>query len=572
MRIVRLFLALVIIAGVAYYYMWNKHAVQTHELFEQKIVELNTKYKGADGVQPDFAISYESAERSGFPFGVSLALKNPKVSYSSHFTKNAFMAIPQKEGEGAPAPLYTHISLKGDMQLNTNYFTRTLDIIPTGRWTSEMPLSPEDKGIVMMSELPHTDKCQLTLNKNAAWSVMNNNFFEHIKSMKDVVDNFEKITCSGDGYRLMDQDNGDVLIALAPYEAGFTSKSMDEDLLDVNVRAQFQEIEFSETYIAWYKGYIKKLYTSMYGAEAAAQMAGLDMMASGKQLIDIDIDIDMPKKPGTKLAEKTRIKASSFKMDNVMYKFDLPFSYSLKKTGSKADYSFNLEGDLEFKETMRASALPLVKSIVLMSSYKNAKTEADRKKIAKFSHEVDANPEILTPLVPKLDELGKITFDFDLVADATKDEAGFENGGKLNVKSANITNELYGIRSGGEFGIGKMAADFVLRINGGDLLIDDVVGYLKRLHEVAPVKAELKYEFNDLIAKKMQSLFAQISTTEDLGATWVIHLQDNGQNQLVVNGKPMLELMMLAVQTFSPQMNVHRYSAPQYKVKRPSAE
>jgi len=33
----------------------------------------------------------------------------------------------------------------------------------------------------------------------------------------------------------------------------------------------------------------------------------------------------------------------------------------------------------------------------------------------------------------------------------------------------------------------------------------------------------------------------------------------------------MLEVMMLAIQTFSPDMNVHRYKAPQNKVKRPSA-
>lgn len=572
MRFVRLFLGVAIIAGVAYYYMWTKHAVQTHELFEQKIVELNAKHKGVDGAQPDFTFTYDSAQRGGFPFGVSLSLVNPKVTYSSNFSKNAFVAIPPKEGEEVPTPLYTHISLNGDMQLNTNYFTRTLDIIPTGRWTSEMPLSPEDKGIVMMSELPHTDKCQLTLNSNAAWSVMNNNFFEHIQSIKDVVDNFEKIACSGDGYRLMDQANGDVLIALAPYELGFTSKSMDDDLLDVNVRAKFQEIEFSETYITWYKGYIKKLYTAMYGEEAAAQMAGLDMMASGKQLIDIDVDVNMPKNPGTKLAEKTRINASSFKMDNTMYKIDLPFSYALTKTGSKADYDFNLEGDLEFKETMRETALPLVKSIVLLNAYKNVKTKADRKKIAKFSDDVDANPEILASLVPKLDELGKISFDFDVEANAAQDEAGFENGGKLDVKNANITSDLYGIRSAGEFGIGKMAADFVLRINNGDQLIEDAVSYLKELHEVSPVKPQLRYEFNDLITKKMQSLFAQISTTEDLGATWVIHLQDNGKNQLLINGKPMVELMMLAVQTFAPEMNAHRFSAPKRKAKRPSAE
>ncbi len=559
--------AVVLVAG--YSMLWFKQAGQLKAEVEKTIAGWNDS--AVTGLaKEDFLFSYESLSTTGFPSEVAVRINKPKLHYTGKAFKTAVdawaakaQAQTQTDGTQA-APLPTaltnfpllpnwveDVESAGSIYLGGNYFSRTLRVKLEGN-TSGTSSFGEQK-------LPWATKtdgglaCEVKLTSAAGLFLLKGNLLTTASDTKEAAKYIEHAACGTNPYELIASDTQESLLSSAGTKFGvYNNPEKDDSIMNVDLVVNVKDSEFGKRFNDYYRS-LSEAFAAASPEAAFYSVKQASML--GKQNIDINIHYRAPKVMDQSAVGDADIVFKSFKINNGAMSFDWPLNIHFSH--GKENSSFSIDGDMRLKFTKEyddalAEGIKGLPSLMQGKSAPLAQSLATAEKNAGGREKLEA---ALANLAPRMSELGTIRLTTKAEFKGANPREGIAPTGSLKADVIQFMTDKYGIQLSGNAVLDTVKVDLSLRCVNCDSMVDDTIGYLVAAQDVlAWADPSLKSHMLDSSTpSKLKKFIAAVSTTDDKEPTTrVVTIKDNGQGDVRISGKGMLEVMMQWMQAFLP--------------------
>lgn len=544
-------------AAGGYGFFWNKQTARMETEAKKVLDELSKATLKDKG----YEFKYQGIERAGFPFSTSIRIINPEYRISGLLFKDAFKELQkapmtQEQRVLADQTLAGWVEayrVEGAVELYSNPFSRQVGFAMDGAVSNTSQLNNQ----VLSWGIPATNRlvnCSAQLTTDAAFKVLKSAFEQ--KSLLEVLpagQAVERIGCDTPAYQIFTSDGKESLYSVGKSHFSLSNSIPKPETISGHFVAKVNDAITSNKLMQHYAaiGYI------FGGGINMMQFQHTDQF--GKQNIDIDINYDGPVDFANSVTknEPFSLRFNTFKLTNNAYNIDWPLNISNSFSNGSSNYSIDTLLRMKFTPVYDKILADAIKALPTDPSVMQTPLGKSLKDMAAKLGGNDKLGEVLVSYLPSFSEMGEIRIGTKasvIKQEPTKDELSGSN--LVTIDSAELGHDKYGFQLGGKFDANKFAGSFVLKCVNCDAMIDNGLGHMVNVGEfmrtLLPDSSKANYDAKTVLRAK--EFMHQITVEDkDTPTTRLLTIKDNGNKDVLINDKTMMEVMMLWMKVFIPE-------------------
>lgn len=515
-----------------------------------------------------YEIKYGALERAGFPFSAGVKIINPEVKFAGAAFKAVFSEslaannpnMNKDEVAIAESVLNSwveSVKVDGDVFIYSNVFSRTIGIDLNGTTSGESTIN-KDTLAWRTSGTSSYLQCSAKLTTSAAFDILKKSLAG--ASAKDLLPQgkvFEMAQCDMPSHVILTADGKEQIFSSNGTHVSVANALDTVDQLDGRFVLQVSDALTSQRLVNHYA------YLS-YGLNGGIGYMNIQQPAlSGKQNIDLDISYKGTTNAGEVLGrgEPVTLTFNTFRIANDAYSIDWPLKLTTERSENKTH--FDIDTDLRMKFTPVHDQIMgyVMRMLPKHPAIIQSELGATFKEMSQKLGGDDKLGDTLASYLPKLSELGDIHITVKSKLDSkTAGANDIGNSNQLTLDTAEIMTDKYGIQMMGSFDVSNFVGSIDIKCINCDAMIDNGIGHMVSVNQFVkslfPNKVSAAYD-TATITRIKNFVHALSVADKDVSTTRVINIKDNGNKDLVINGKTMMEAMMLWIKTFTPESPVN---------------
>lgn len=545
MRIVLILAVILAALTGGYFYQWQKQAEVLKALATSRIEALNA---GPEAEGFEISLSYKDMNVGGFPFSHRITLVSPVLE--SNYSLAGIHSLIREGGEAAVAPgekepLVSTLSLDGDLSLSINYLSTSTDFIMNGGLTGEDTLMGDSLRWKMERAGPVT--CSVDFRSSAMTPMFRTFVLGKPMEGEELLKHLDSLSCAAGEQRIIRQDDQQPLANLSA--STFTVKDIiingegGENRL--HFIADMPKMEAYDAYQGFYGSFGSGVRPSEY---KLSPLKSFELV--GAQSLAIDVLFRMQKPDGLSSPGQPKnilLDMKQFKMANKLWQFDYPLYLSVDDQSDGVNFVVRYHGKGKIEPAFDMAAQEALSGEnfdpSLESSLAIAFPEAEPEEVRSF----------ISDLLPRASGFGNFSMDVDMEGSAAT-QGGLPSGaGGITVRALNFLSDVYSLKMQGSYEAGKNEGMLTIDCLQCEKLVADAVEYNNRVQKAygsvnpSHMAMTITTEMYESIMTFLKGL--NIGKSED---DITISVVSNGQGSVTISNKPMLEVMMQAMQVMQP--------------------
>jgi hypothetical protein len=551
MRALLVVLALVIGLGGLYYFQWNRQATHFEKLAQSYLDSINAKAEAQD---VDFSVAHQGISVTGFPFAHHVVLKNPTITSKTSMDG----LVAWLSGQNTPLNQMAHNTLienrtevAGTISFGVDYLASRAEFVIDGTISGEDRISGE--AIQWSSENASEARCHVDFSSQAGIDFLKISLLGQKIDSERLLRQLTSVECQTPPQTYVRAGSNEPLLSSGAMELGFKDIDMSNpNAVAMRMFLRLPDVVISDAYTKYYASIGSGVPPSQYELNPFEQLAVV-----GAQSTAFDLAIAM-RDPGLEKAIKEDtplndpqyilVDVKEFSIRNKLLNISLPFFFEMDKQGEVIQLRIRSNGeahaepafDLALSETISGS----LKDPAMLTQFAAAFPEADAEAAQAFILEV----------LPRLSGFGtlKTALDFEATGSATSPVTS----GGLTLRAFDVITDAYQLKMSGSFDIAEQKGLANIDCHQCDQFVADVVEYNNRVQRALQAinstyqPTLISTEFYEGIMVFLKGLNA--GKQENVIS---IALASDGQGNVTVSGKPMLQVMMEGMQLFQPLLS-----------------
>ena len=515
----RLFLVLGVTAAVAvgafgvYAGFWFHQADEAQRQIASTIVDLNIRAKSID--KNVTFLRYDSITSNGFPFEMSLTLNKPALELPiTSLLRSAGVPGLKRRNQTAD---WTEI-------LGTDAITFSNDTASDDT-VFQFPHPITDRSYLnhKLANTYVTSSNDLTCRTKALGMI-----FHDIAAMKqssaslnaELLNTDSGMSCLAKGIKVSDALSKALLYGEDESSINFSNSPSDDAHRNIHFQLRHVNAQYSPAGGIAAAEMFKKLNLVM-GLGKESGLHFINPSEFGKYKQDIDMSYDGP------------VDKAAFHSNDLRLSFDIKH-FDLKS--SLMNTTLTMHAATDGNNTDENDHLSVHQRTNVSGRYDNLIAQS-------------TNSNIAAALVPHLHSLGTLKFDLDASGNITNGLKNKSEYSSLKLNNFSVNTNPYGIDIHGNFWDQgeQQYTDMILTFRNFDKMITDIGAYALRVEAAMPEVYRKKTALltRSHIANVRQFFHTIADTPNSNSHTMVIHVQKEPDAQFTVNGKGMLEILML---------------------------
>lgn len=525
--------------------LWYRHASQTEASARKTLEAIN----GDQGV----SIAYDALEVSGYPFEFAVHMSNPRLTMDTAKLRTAFFpgeSEASSDTPGAPADGIETVMIDGEAVMTVNYFTRSVGLRVKG--VSHGKSGEKETGLGAWKSSEESEvSCTVTLTSQANMSIFDENAFALLQQPGTLAQHFKSMDCLADPLEIVSEEKGDMLYRAGEQLFSVSIAPASADAIEANLALVSNDMEVSDDWRERMKLWLAGL------RDGSLPISALPMQsyaAVGKQNAEIRARYFGPGDLN-RLGESNRMELefSSFRIANDLYEMNIPLHFSVTRNGDQLTGSLTVDGKAAYSpeidryagKTAELMAQSVYADIAASPLQHDRPSESEKQSIERS----------IAALIPAFGTFKTARLTVDSSFKGTVNPQMLTTGGEMTLNNLELLMGDYGFSATGNALLSPPRAEVSIRCHACDETVDKLVLYLTELRRMialidpmTPSMPEGK-PFRQAVAGLIEKLSVP---AEDKPEDRVILISSSGAGEPVISGKPMHEVMVMAMETFVP--------------------
>ncbi|MBY0355589.1 MAG: hypothetical protein K2Q12_07650 [Rickettsiales bacterium] len=552
MRILIIIAALISVVMGGYYFQWSWQADNYKTLIEKQITKIND---GPEGTDVDFKITYEAIHVGGFPFAHEVVFSKPVLV--SHFTKEGigglFSKQPIQENSSNSRTMDSTFTVNGDVRMGLNYLTSTASIGITGMLNGKDII--DEKSLSWVTKNDSSTSCIADFKSGATLGLIQTFVTGQPWTGEKFLRELDSLNCHSNELQIISANDQTPLMSNSAISFSFSDLLLNEGgTTSVHLVMDAPRVDIYDAYKLFYQRF------ESINSDDIVYLSPLEKYeVTGSQSFNIDLAITLrdPKNNVAKLdtdhisppsenPEYVLIDVKDFNFKNKLINVSYPFYMEVEKINEMSKFAF--------RQKLKMKAEPEFDMAVAESlNDPQAQLELSAASIMTTNGQPDGqlNASIFSEFLPHFSGFGTFVSEIDM--DGTFSTKDATNNGGITVRALNILTDHYGLKLEGSYEASKGEGVINVECITCDKLLADVVEYNNRVQRAILVVNPTYHPtlISTEIYESIVAFLNGLNTGKESG-TVAFSVVSKGQGNVTIGNKPMMNVMMEAMQTFQP--------------------
>lgn len=539
----RVTVILAALAAGGYSAVWFRHADQTKTAVADALAASEAKHPGVK-------IRYDAIAVGGFPLTFVTRVTNPRLEMDY-----AAFSASADAGEKETA------ALTGEVVLTADYWHRRFSLEFNG--VAEGRSEAADTPLRWSGKATQGD-CSVTVTRDADISMFSAGVFANFKDPAALFKNVESIRCHGDPVEIVNKENGDILLRGGTQVFSLSGVREDQDkVIRVDGALHLADMEVGDQWYEWRNALTRAIHP---GVADVGMLPVHGHQAVGKQNTEIKLSYRGPMRFRQTEDSDLELHVPVLSIRNDLYTFSSPFSLRLVTKGKQVTGDISLEGDGTYAAAM--DDLVDRSADTAIEALYAGKMPGFEAAFGKITEKISAGDfkNRIRGVTPALGSFGTFTTALQASFKGSEDERFHRLSGEANVSKLTLKLGKYGFSATGSLMTAPRRGEATLRCHECRDTLEKLLVFtvnLQRLVSLFNPVIPMIPEDEGFKAAVIGFVNSLSQPAEDAAGDRLVHISDSGNGRIIVSGRPLEEVMMLAIQHFAPKALPLQPAVPQ---------